>query len=62
MTKQSPLAFRAAIPRLASAIKVGGEEGEPIRITLDLYPEGTDIQKIMDLRGEELFVTMQVSP
>lgn len=62
MTKQTPLAFRAAIPRLASAIKVGGEEGEPVRITLDLYPEGTDIQQLMNLRGSELFITLQEAP
>ena len=61
--KPDPLAFRAAIPPLSSAIKVGGEEGEPIRLTLDVYPEDlADLQKLLKLRGTELFVTLQEAP
>ena len=63
MIKKDPLALRAAIPPLASAIKVGGQEGEPVRITIDLYPEELDtVQRLMQLRGEELFITLQRAP
>lgn len=63
MTMKDPLALRVAIPPLASAIKVGGQEGEPVRITIDLYPEELDtVQRLMQLRGEELFITLQRAP
>jgi len=63
MKPKDPLAFRAAIPPLASAIKVGGQESEPIRLTLDIYPDELDtVQRLMHLRGAELFVTLQEAP
>lgn len=61
--KPTPLALRAAIPPLASAIKVGGQESEPIRLILDIYPDELDtVQRLMNLRGAELFVTLQEAP
>ncbi len=60
MKKSDILALRAAIPPLASAIKVGGQEDEPIRLTIDIYPEELDLmQRLMHLRGTELFMTLQ---
>lgn len=57
---QSPLALRAAIPPLASAIKIGGQEGEPVRLILDIYPEQSDtVQRLLALRGQELIVVLQ---
>ncbi len=59
-SNHSPLALRAAIPPLASAIKIGGQEGEPVRITLDVYPDEFDaVQRLLALRGEELIVVFQ---
>jgi hypothetical protein len=60
MATTEPIAVRAAIPPLASAIKVGGQEDEPVRLTIDIYPEEADlVQRLMHLRGSELFLTLQ---
>lgn len=62
MAKPEPLALRAVIAPIATALKTGGQEGEAIRLTLDLYPEELDaIQRLMQLRGSELIVVLQES-
>jgi hypothetical protein len=53
-----PLALRAVIAPIATAIRAGGQEGEAIRLTLDIYEEPEVIQRLMQLRGQELDIVL----
>jgi hypothetical protein len=46
-----PLALRAVIAPIATAIRAGGQEGEAIRLTLYIYEEPEVIQWLMEMRG-----------
>jgi hypothetical protein len=56
--KTEPLALRAVIAPIATAIRAGGQEGEAIRLTLDIYEEPEVIQRLMQLRGQELDIVL----
>jgi hypothetical protein len=58
MPKPEPLALHAVISPIATAIRAGGQEGEAIRLTFDVYEEPHVMQKLMELRGQELFVVL----
>lgn len=58
MSKPEPLALRAVIAPIATAIRAGGQEGEAIRLTLDIYEEPEVMQRLMELRGQELHVAV----
>jgi hypothetical protein len=58
MKKAEPLALRAVIAPIATAIRAGGQEGEAIRLTLDIYEEPEVMQRLMELRGTELVVVL----
>lgn len=53
--------FRAAIPTSASAIRIDGEEQGPVRITLDAYLTGVQIQELLALRGVEITVSLRAA-
>ncbi len=57
--KTEPLALRAVIAPIATAIRAGGQQGEAIRLTLDIYEEPEVIQRLMELRGNELMLVIQ---
>lgn len=49
----------AVIAPTSASIKAGGLAGEPLKLTLDIYPENSQqILDILDLRGKELFVVL----
>ncbi len=56
--KTEPLALRAVIAPIATAIRAGGQEGEAIQLTLDIYEEPEVIQRLMQLRGQELDIVL----
>ncbi len=56
--KTEPLALRAVIAPIATAIRAGGQEGEAIRLTLDIYEEPEVIHWLMQLRGQELDIVL----
>jgi hypothetical protein len=57
--KTEPLALRAVIAPIATAIRAGGQQGEAIRLTLDIYEEPEVMQRLMELRGNELMLVIQ---
>ena len=57
--KTEPLALRAVIAPIATAIRAGGQQGEAIRLTLDIYEEPEVMQRLMELRGNELMLVTQ---
>lgn len=59
MPKTDALALRAVIAPIATAIRAGGQEGEAIRLTLDVYEEPEVMQRLMELRGQEIMVVLQ---
>jgi hypothetical protein len=59
VSSQEPLALRAVIAPIATAIRAGGQEGEAIRLTLDIYEEPEVMQRLMELRGQEIVLVMQ---
>lgn len=61
MPKPEPLALRAVIAPIATAIRAGGQESEAIRITLDIYEEPVVMQRLMELRGQELILVISGS-
>jgi hypothetical protein len=54
------ITFLAAIPLLQSAIQVSGGEGESIRLKLDIYADPQTVADIMQLRGKQLRVSIEV--
>lgn len=56
--KTEPLALRAVIAPIATAIRAGGQEGDAIRLTLDIYEEPEVMQRLMELRGQELDIVL----
>jgi hypothetical protein len=57
--RSEPLALRAVIAPIATAIRAGGQQGEAIRLTLDIYEEPEVMQRLMELRGNELMLVIQ---
>jgi len=47
------------IAPIATAIRAGGQEGEAIRLTLDIYEEPGIMQRLMELRGQELIAVLR---
>jgi hypothetical protein len=49
----------AVIALTSAAIRAGGLAGEPLKLTLDIYPDSAQqIQDIFELRGKELFIVL----
>jgi hypothetical protein len=44
---------------LTRDVLAGGQEGECIRLTLDIYEEPEVMQRLMELRGQEIVLVMQ---
>lgn len=59
MKPSEPLAFRAAIPTTGNPITFSGGEGECGGLKLEHYMSGEEIERLLDLRGKELIVTIQ---
>jgi hypothetical protein len=57
--KTEPLALRAVIAPIATAIRAGVQQGEAIRLTLVIYEEPEVMQRLMELRGNELMLVIQ---
>ena len=51
----------AAIPPTASAVKIDGEEGGAVRVTLDCYLTGEQLEQLIALRGKELVITLRAT-
>lgn len=51
--------FLAALPQIQSAIKIGGEGGDCIRIQLDCYLTPNQIAELVAVRGKELSVSIE---
>jgi hypothetical protein len=56
--RSEPLTLRAVVAPIATAIRAGGQEGEAIRLTLDIYEEPEVMQRLMELRGQELDIVL----
>lgn len=59
MTKPEPLALRAVIPNTGNPIAFAGGEEEAGKLVLQFYASGEEIERLLELRGRELFVTLQ---
>jgi hypothetical protein len=53
-----PLAMTGVIAPIATAIRAGGQQGEPIRPTLDIYEEEEVVRRLMELRGKEFKIVL----
>ena len=62
MTRPAPLALPCIIPNTGNPIAFSGGEEEAGRLTLHFYAGGDEIQRLLELRGEELVVVLQESP
>lgn len=59
VVEKTSIAFHAVISPKPSAIAIPGQDDECVRITLDLYPQDEEqVQRLMGLRGRELFVVL----
>lgn len=48
---------RVCIAPTSAAIRVGGQAGEPLKLSLDIYPDNPEqIQDLLRLRGKELVI------
>jgi hypothetical protein len=57
--KPIPLAIKAVIPTIASAISFAGGEEEAGVLKLQIYVTGDEIERLLKLRGRELIVVFQ---
>lgn len=56
-----PLALRAVIPNSGNPIAFAGGEDEAGVLKLQFYATGEEIERLLNLRGGELIITLQAA-